>query len=752
MTPTMRRLVLAMLAVLAVTLGSAEAAAPAKRPRATRIAVDLGPYMTADEAGRSEAKVNWLDADTSDDTVCTQAFAALELQQYLRRATGRHEEFRIMDDGSAVSISYGCDWILLGRADGNALARALPQKERDAMATALDGLGSQGYALRTISMGNRRFFWLAGASRVGTLYAAYDFLHRQGVRWFAPEAIHEEVAPVADLTACSAVEKPDFLTRGFHAWENRGDEPFLLWMARNRFNYWCVEQPEHALMRKLGIRMACGGHDAQHRFLEPKKPYPYNHPTFKGDEDKPKDPYPAGDAYCGDADGNGTLTYFEAHPEWYAQVGGKRIPGIKGSFGTNYCTSNADATTEFMTNYVQALVDGPYRDADVVRFWTLDGGKWCGCKACKALGTPTDRNLLLVHRLAEEIAKARADGRINRPITVRFLVYHDVLAPPTGPLPEGFDYNTCVATYFPICRSYVVPIDDGRSPKNASYMKQLKGWVADTDRHWRGNLCIGEYYNVSGYKCLPICFMHTMAKDIPTYHAMGARHFHYMHAVTAGMGNKALTHYQLARQLWNVETDPEAVWDDYFGRRYGPAAVAMRSFYASLETMLANVTQLKYGLARRLDRGSEDLFPTPELRYRREEGKKCNGPTLVEMVEAARACRERIDKAIAAKPPETIRARLAEDERLFTYGERTILYYDACGRAHRAVRKKDFATARACLVQARRLADLLKNDTTSTKHSSSHANAPNAFDASRATHALGHIEKAIAAAENGTGG
>ena len=59
------------------------------------------------------------------------------------------------------------------------------------------------------------------------------------------------------------------------------------------------------------------------------------------------------------------------------------MPGISGSFGTNYCTSNPHATTEFVKNYVQALIDGPYRDADMVRFWTLDGGKWCECEAAR---------------------------------------------------------------------------------------------------------------------------------------------------------------------------------------------------------------------------------------------------------------------------------------------------------------------------------------------------------------------------------
>jgi len=425
-------------------------------------------------------------------------------------------------------------------------------------------------------------------------------------------------------------------------------------------------------------------------------------------------------------------------------VKGKRVPGIRGAFGTNYCTSNPHATDELMKNAVQDLIDGKFRDADIVRFWTLDAGKWCQCPACKALGIPTDRSLLLVHRFAQEVKKAQAAGKINRKIVVRFLAYHDVLHPPTRPLPPDFDYTMCSATYFPIVRCYVHNFDDPTCSYNRRYCQHLHGWVTAPKRHYRGELCIGEYYNVSGYKCLPICFMHTMANDIPYfYHKAGARHFHYMHCTTANWGNKALTNWQMARQLWDVGTDCEALWTDYFARRYGPAAATMRRFYESLEKMLCNVSRLKYGLARRLNGGAKKLFPSSHLRYRREPEVKADGPTLVEIVGHAAACRKLIDQALAVELPERVKARIAEDERLFTYGERTVLYFDACAQAFALARAGKRDEARRHYAEARRLADLLRADTTSTKLSSSHASAANAFVASYATGALAQLAEML---------
>jgi len=711
----------------------------------TSIVVNFGRHPSAKVAGHAEAKVNWLDADTTDDTVCTECFAALELQHYLRRMTGRADDFVIVGDAKA--------------AKGDLIRIRTTGIESGVK------LGPESYWIRSAAVAGRRVTTIEGGGRVGTLYGVYDLLYRLGCRWFAPGEVHEEIPRIKleRLPDLDVTERPAFRTRGFHAWEDRGNPDFLLWMARNRLNYWCVQQSNHPLVRKLGIRMSGGAHTAQAFFLNPYHPYPYNHPRFQGDEKKAKDPYPVSDQYQGDANKDGKLSYFEAHPEWFAFVKGKRIPGYKGEFGTNYCTSNPHATTEFFKNYVQALIDGRYRDADVVRFWTLDGGRWCQCPECKALGIPTDRNLLLVHRLDREIKKARAAGKIHRPIVIRFLAYADVLQPPTRPLPADFDYETCCATFFPIVRCYVHNFDDPNCPRNAHYRKQLDGWAAEANRHYRGPLCIGEYYNVSGYKCLPICFMHTMASDIPYYHRVGARHFHYMHVTTGNWGNKALTNYQMARQLWDPTTDCEELWKDYFARRYGPAAATMRRFYQSLERMLCNVSRLKYGLARRLNAGAKNLFPTSHLRYRREPGLKCDGNTLVEIVGHAEKCRELLDQAVAgrrveqrpsavpAQPgaavphalPDRIKARLAEDERLFTYGERTVLYFDACVQAFQLARAGRRDEARRHFAEAKRLAGLLRQDTTSTKMSSSHANASNAFVATYATGALARLAELL---------
>jgi hypothetical protein len=697
----------------------------------TTILVDTGSFETAAAAASAEGEVVWLDDDLVDDNACTLSFAALEVQRYLRRMTGRPADFAVAR--SAARLPPG-DVLVVGLAHDPHVRRVA--QLFNARLEHME-FGPEGYWLKSAIVEGRRVVLIAAQERRGALYGAYDLLYRWGCRWFDPGEQGEDVPDLDALPDLDVTQRPSFTSRGFLAWENRGDSAFLLWMARNRLNYWTLEQEPHALMHKLGIRMICGRHDAEHEFIGPRKPYPYDHRRFAGDEAQPRDPYAESLEFKGDLDGDGQLSYFEAHPEWYALVGGRRVPGIEVNRGTNYCTSNADATAEFVGNYVRALVEGRFREADIVRFWALDVGKWCECENCRAQGSPTDRYLQLVHRFCQELDEARAAGRLRRPLEVTFLAYGDVVEPPSRPLPPGFPRDYCMATFYPIQRCYVHRLDDPDcTARNERYRRQLTGWASDPERHYRGKLAVGEYYNVRGFNSLPVCFMHTMAVDIPTYFRAGARSFDYMHVTTARWGSKALTNYQMARQLWDVQTDCDALWRDYFARRYGNAAGHLRRFYASLEQMLANVTEIKYTLAPRLNTGEAVLFPNSHLRFRSEPGELREGPTLAESIEHGRSCRELIQSALALDLPPAVRARVREDEECFAYAERTLAYYAACVQAFTAIRAGQRDEARAHLEDARHVAEELRRDEISTQGSSAHANAANALEATRAAGAL----------------
>jgi hypothetical protein len=154
-------------------------------------------------------------------------------------------------------------------------------------------------------------------------------------------------------------------------------------------------------------------------------------------------------------------------------------------------------------------------------------------------------------------------------------------------------------------------------------------------------------------------------------------------------------------------------------------------------------THLDSLVARRLQRGVADLFPTPHLRYRREPGLACDGTTLVEIVEHSRMCRELLNRALGMGLPQRLKDRIAEDERAFTYGEQSVAYFYACVQAFQEARAGRSDAARQHYAEAVRLAELLREDQTSAALSSSHANATDAFAASYAAQALDHLAKLL---------
>jgi len=104
-----------------------------------------------------------------------------------------------------------------------------------------------------------------------------------------------------------------------------------------------------------------------------------------------------------------------------------------------------------------------------------------------------------------------------------------------------------------------------------------------------------------------------------------------------------------------------------------------------------------------------------------------------------------IDKAMGQDLPERIKARLEEDNRQFTYGQRTLAYYDHCAQAFMLGRAGKQAQARHHFAEAKRVAELLRQDTWSMDLAFIH-DEPfplDGFHSTYATGALKHLEKLL---------
>jgi hypothetical protein len=676
------------------------------------IVVATGTFESVPAAGGGEASVDWWDADPSDDDACTESFAALELRRHLARALALPESAIVL--ARAPVLPPAGDVFVLGSRRSNPLVAMLMER-----VPAVPGSGPDGYRLRAFDRSGRSVFVVEGRGRSGTLYGVYALLERLGVHFYGlgdTGAVYPS-APPALPRRLDAASSPAFLTRGFWAWEPRGDPEFFLWMARNRMNLWTTAEKDPALIEKLGIRLAGGGHRVQEEFLGP---------AARFDERR---------------------SNFEAHPEWYGLHDGRRSDRMRGDTGDNFCTSNPAAVHRFADRMIQALADGSLRHADIVNLWPLDQGRWCECEPCQALGGPPDRMLDLLARVEAELREARRSGRLTREVDLTAPAFLETSDPPARPLPAGCDTARCSVTFFPYFRCYAHALADPSCAEiNARLAARFAGWAMDPGRAYRGALAVGEYYNVNVFKSLPLVFPHVMAADLRWYSRNGARHFHYMHAPTRLWGPWTLNHAVLSRLLWDPQADVDAVLDDYRRRCYPTSAEHVAAFHAALETASANILAIElcigaFGFsgapAGRLTAPDAPLFSLEHLRYDQRSAPANGAPSWQETMDAMRRARQALDAALAACRGPLERARLLDDERRFAYGEATFALYDVLLRVAGRDRAGDRVGMRRELAAADSLADRLRAVRDLVQVASSHANARDGLEAS-------HVEPTLA--------
>jgi hypothetical protein len=662
------------------------------------IIVDLGSYSTAEAAVAASTQINWFDENHIDDTICTTALAALELRQYLCAILDKNSTaIPIFDDNTPTEGPIIC----VGEPSNNALYKYF-NRQISKRWKRTKSRHPEGFRIDTFDDEDNEMILLSGRTRVGTLYAVYDFLERLGVRWYGPGKQGEHVPHYTDiiLPPTARYEEPAMDIRGF--WiepiqfegsnaadirepYDRGNADFYTWMGRNRINYFWNREKAWTELKLRGVRLNCGGSNSYRLLLNPIALYPYNHPKFKGDEDRVADPYPSSPEYLGDADSNGILTYSEAHPEWFGMdEHGKRFFPTDHS-GINICTSNEYGSAEFCKNVVRKLKDGEWYNADIYDFWPLDPGKWCQCEHCKTLGNDTDKMLNMLYKIRKAIQSAHTLGELNRDVQVFTAANQQTWLHPTKRLPKDFDYDNIAVVFYPKERCFNHTFADPTCTEvNQILCSHLESWFAPKCPY-KGDIYVGEYYTRSGYCNLPIVLMSNIACDLPFYSNLGVNGMYYMHTATSQLGICVLLNYQFAKQLWNPFLDTNTLLTDFFDNYYSGVSVEMHRFYIMMEEVMANVQAWRSELTQRIRAiasGDLDqpLMPLEKFKdhFHIEEyfPKVNDGVDWERTYQLIHEARYVLDGVIRAEVDDVVLDRLVEDDRHFRYGEMIVRVYD----------------------------------------------------------------------------
>ena len=390
---------------------------------------------------------------------------------------------------------------------------------------------------------------LHGYGRAGVLYAVYELLEAQGIRWYAPRfeyipSPNEKLIIPENKHYAYSMSKG----RGFHS-EGLQKESIALvvWMARNRMNLHACFPHTVALQKKVCIRFSTGGH-VFFDILNPKNI------TEDG------------------------RYYLDAHKEWYGQREGEIT--FSNARSVQFCVSN----TEFLDMASDIFIDrlkNEWANEEMVELGGFDSaGKSCQCEKCKKIGNGSDIALHYLSHIRKRIDEATEKGEIKRKIHLCIPAYFgtDTLMPPENPIPKNLLKAGDYIDFCPIKRCYKHFIDDESCDMNLEYKKALEGW-----KKTGISIMVNEYYNVSRFQDIPILFTKTLHHDIKYYLANGAERFMYMHVPMVEWGVRTTTQYLLANLTRNADCDYERLLNEYFQNIFRQHAKEAKSAYVKVE-------------------------------------------------------------------------------------------------------------------------------------------------------------------------
>lgn len=255
--------------------------------------------------------------------------------------------------------------------------------------------------------------------------------------------------------------------------------------------------------------------------------------------------------------------HFEEHPEWYALRNGER------DRAGQLCTSNPEVIEQTVRMAQRHFDEDPSQT--MFSLSPDDNVRFCHCPECEALDPPEFRGLdtgkgrrLIV--FANEVAERLQATHPGK--NVAFYAYWGAVE-----APGDIEAHPNVIVFFtPIGMAFNYPLQDPHSPVNRTHDDWYMGW-----RDIAHQMGIRHYYNFSSVLWIP---WRVLTDELRYQHDHRAL---YMNAeLWSDAEGSALSYWILARVLWDVDADVDALFNDYVSGLYGIAAEPMRRYYARL--------------------------------------------------------------------------------------------------------------------------------------------------------------------------
>jgi len=379
------------------------------------------------------------------------------------------------------------------RPRGSILLGTADEFPKRAQEERLAEMGPEGFVVRS----ERNRLWLLANTELGLQHAAYAFLEAIGCRWFFADPVWTVVPHEPSLTVQVRLrEKPAFAYR--RVWYGWGPRTPKL---REDYNAWLKHN------RQLGHFQTDCGHS--HERYVPRR-------------------------------------LFKEHPQWFALVKGKRQP-------TQLCTSNPEVQRRVSERVLDVFRKQPQRN--MVSVDPNDGGGYCECERCKALGSVSDRVFHLANVVAAAVRKEFPDKWVG----LYAYAYHAE--------PPRFRFEPGV----------YVQVTTGFRYTKLSFDEQVSAL-----RELGARLGVYDYFSVYAWDWdIPgrpkAARVYELADGIRRYRDLGLTT--YDAESSCNWGPSGLGYWMASKLMWNPDLDPKELVADFCTRAFGKAAEPMRRLY-----------------------------------------------------------------------------------------------------------------------------------------------------------------------------
>ena len=428
-----------------------------------------------------------------------------------------------------------------------------------------------------------------GDSELALSHAVFYLLEKHlGCRWPAPGVEYIPTKPDLDITVDAKEESAPATT---HRCFFRGDstlEEYARWACANRNNCLALHAPE----QESGAALLP---DLRHFFSECHSVGQWLPPE----------------------------RYYEAHPEYYAVVGGQRPSTnvVHAGHTPQMCFSNREVPQVIAGNIKAFLKERP--QFDMIAMGPSDGPGWCECADCRSLYEPQNemvyRNprfpkaskayLGLLNEVADSVAGEHPGARIV------YLAYTSTAEPPAD-VDVHPNLMIWYCTYWR-CSSHA--IHEPTCEVNHGHNTMIRRWIEKG-----AEVVLWEYlYGMSAQCCMPYPLLSRLVEDWPHYRSIGVKG-----TLSLALREPYLLNCYLASRLaWDPQAGMEEAISDFCRAYYGRAADEMSQFFKLYEDarqhypasshLLPSATQARELLS---GRTLVELFECLHTAVRKEQG------------------------------------------------------------------------------------------------------------------------------------